>query len=65
MTSERRTGDYGNKMYSQLEEEDNNQWKFCFSRTVIRYEKQWFEHLAKDMIAQFEQEFGSVSRVSK
>ena len=25
------------KMYEDLEEGDNNQWKFCFSRTLFRW----------------------------
>jgi len=55
---------YGSKMYDDLDQGDNNQWKFCFSRSIFRYQKQLYELLFQDALAEFENQ-GGVNKVTK
>lgn len=51
-------------MYDDLDQADNNQWKFCFSRSVFRYQKQWYESLFEQTLADFDK-IGGVGKVQK
>ena len=51
-------------MYDDLDQADNNQWKFCFSRSVFRYQKQWYESLFEQTLADFDK-FGGVVETNR
>ena len=51
-------------MYMDLEKGDNNQWKFYFSRTVFRFQKQYYEELFEEAQARFDRK-GGVNDVDK